>query len=200
MKFDLHVSRQQACYYSIILLLLELGVPFAHRKISVWPALCRRGARPVLVPPDALPEVPHPSRAPLPGYPAAAYAAGHPCPGARAAGLEAGGGSRTSPVGRAPGAAAHIAGSGVPSAGPFQVGRSLGRRFVPGGKITPVTDAGGAGRDASSGRGVGSIPGPQWPGQGQAAHDFRSTATSTTLGGNRAPGLVQLIIIYLNVY
>jgi hypothetical protein len=45
--------------------------------------------------------------------------------------LKPGGGSRTSPGGRAPGAAAHIAGSGVPSAGPFQVGLSLGRRFVP---------------------------------------------------------------------
>ena len=107
--------------------------------------------------------------------------------------LKPGGGSRTSPGGRAPGAAAHIAGSGVPSAGPFQVGRSLGRRFVPGGRLTPVTGAGGAGRDASPGRGVRSIPGPHWPGQGQAAHDFRSPVPSTSLGGNRAPGPVQFI-------
>jgi hypothetical protein len=37
------------------------------------------------------PEVPDPSRAPLPGCPAATYAARHPFPGAHAAGLEAGG-------------------------------------------------------------------------------------------------------------
>jgi hypothetical protein len=51
--------------------------------------VCRTGARPVLAHPDALPEVPPPSRTPLSGYPAAAHAAGHPCLGALAAGHEA---------------------------------------------------------------------------------------------------------------
>jgi hypothetical protein len=87
--------------------------------------------------------------------------------------------------------------SGVPNAGPvLHHGPEPGRRLVPGERFGPVTDAG---QDASPkaglpvpGRGVRSAPGPRWPGQGQAAHDFRPTAPSTTLGGNRAPALVQL--------
>jgi hypothetical protein len=81
---------------------------------------CRRGGRLVLPPPDALPEVPPPSRT--------------PCPGARAAALGAGGSrtrnSRPVPAGKAPGPAAHIDGSRVPNAGPVQV-RFCGTRAWP---------------------------------------------------------------------
>jgi hypothetical protein len=107
------------------------------------------------------------------------------------------GGTRTSPGGKAPGAAEHNAGSGVPSAGPFQVGRSLSRRFVPGGGLPRSPMLGVPGRMPSPhaelpapGRGVRPAPGLHWPRQGQAAHDLRPPAPSTSLGSNRAPGPV----------
>jgi hypothetical protein len=76
----------------------------------------------------------------------------------------------------------NFCGSGVLSAGPV---------------FKKPEPAGGAGQDSSlkaglpvPGRGLRSAPGSHWPGQGQAAQDFGSTAPSTSLGGNRAPGPV----------
>jgi hypothetical protein len=60
-----------------------------HRNFSVLPPVCRTGPQPGLSPPDALSEVPPPSRTPLSGYRAAAHAAGYHCPGALAADHEA---------------------------------------------------------------------------------------------------------------
>jgi hypothetical protein len=103
--------------------------------------------------------------------------------------------SKTSLGRKAPGPAAHIDGLGVPSAGQVLTKPEPGRRFVPGGRFVPVAGAGGAGQDAGPkaglripGRGFRSAPGPHWPGQGQA-QDYRSTAPSTTLGGNRVTNI-----------
>jgi hypothetical protein len=157
--------------------------------------MCRRRARPGVILPDALPEVPPPSRTSLSGGPCCRpLEPDTPVGGPVLPHPELGNQSRRKSTRTG---STYIDGPGIPSAGPVQTKPEPGRRFVPGGRFVPVADAGDAGQDASPkaglpvpGRGVRSAPGPHWPGQGQAAQDFRPTALSATLGGNRAPGPV----------
>jgi hypothetical protein len=152
-----------------------------HRNFSVLPPVCRRGAGR-----DCPPRMRCRRCRPQ---------AGHPGRGSVLPPLELGGSctrsSRPVPAGKAPGPE-DISTVGSSKCRSGSAPPEPGRRFVPGKRFGPVTDAG---QDASPkaglpvpGRGVWSAPGPRWPGQGQAAHDFRPTAPSTTLGGNRAPG------------
>jgi hypothetical protein len=145
-------ERRRPC---IVLLPLPLGLIYfgstpsvsarssSHRRVSVLVAISRvcrqcagRGPGRDCPPPDALPEVPPPSRTPFPGARAAALGAG----GSR---IEA---QEPVPVEKYPDRQ-HI----LP--GPERLGSSKcrsaltkpepGRRFVPGGRFNPVMDAGG---------------------------------------------------------
>jgi hypothetical protein len=109
---------------------------YRHRNFSGLPPVCRKGARPELPPPDALPEVPPPSRTPFKGPVLPPLGPGGSRIGARV----------PVPVEKHPDRQ-HI------SPGPERLGSSKcrsaltksepGRRFVPGGRFTPVMDAGG---------------------------------------------------------
>jgi hypothetical protein len=81
---------------------------------------------------------------------------------------------------KAPGPAAHNDGSGVPSAGSVSKQPEPDRRFVPGGRFAPVTDAGGAGQDGSLRAGL-PVPADECP------VSTRATLARARSGGARFP-------------